>query len=67
MSKIYANTARILRESGIPITHVAQDTQLSREWLFLFRRERINNPGILAVETLHQYLTGKPLFDGGSK
>lgn len=62
-STIYDRTVCIMRESGLTIERIAEDTGLPKEWLVSFRLQRIASPGIGRVEKLYEYLTGKRLAD----
>lgn len=57
---LLARTKRLLAEAEPIVTAkaISQQTGLSRAWLSRFKTGKIPNPGVVQVQTLHDYLAG---------
>lgn len=52
------NTRTLLlnRPASLTIATIAKDINVSTAWLNMFARGKIDNPGVVTIETLHNYL-----------
>ena len=54
-------TIELLRETSIPISQIAKDCELQERWLYHLKNDYWDDPGVLKIERLYEYLSGKSL------
>ena len=54
-------TIELLRESPKPLPKIAKDCNLKERWLYHLKNDYWDDPGVLKIERLYEYLSGKSL------
>lgn len=54
--QLLPETKRLLRETEEPLNDVARGAGVGRRWLYMLTKNEIPNPGVIAVQKVHDYL-----------
>jgi hypothetical protein len=60
-SSLHLTTLDLLKSSEETTFSIAVATGLTYSWVAAFRGDRMPDPSVRRVQTLYEYLTGKPL------
>jgi hypothetical protein len=56
MSQLLPETKRLLKSSEEPLDLIAAGAKVKRRWLYMFKANKIPNPGVVLVQRVHDYL-----------
>lgn len=62
MSSLINRTRHYLKEDKRSLAEISVQSGLSYHWLNSFKHARSASPGAADVQTLYEFLTGKPLL-----
>lgn len=56
---LYKNTVKLLNKTDIPLDQISRDLGLQLRWLYYFKNEQIEDPGVKKVEKIYDYLNNQ--------
>ena len=61
MDTLYEQTLRLLTDTNLTIQEIAKQSGLPYDWLVSVRYDRVKDPSVNRIQTLYEFLSGKPL------
>lgn len=56
MDDLYENTIRMIRDSGLPLIHIARGAGVKHRWICDLMIGRFTDPGIKKIQRVNNYL-----------
>lgn len=58
MENLFETTLQMIRDSGLPLAQIAQNSGVGRRWIFDLMAGRYSDPGVNKIQRIHRYLSG---------